>query len=463
PDGQPPADDGQPTDPPPPRDDPPSPRNDRPYADDGQPADDGLTDGPPPRPEDRPPDPGSAARPDGADGHPSGLPADCAGPGDASADSGPAGSEPAGSEPAGRPGEDRSPCDDGTARGGAPGGSSAGPAAAGCDADPPPGAGDLPGWWPDIPCPGDADAPPDTGEPPDPVIGLASQPDDDDDDWPQLPSPDWPALPALLPVAGDPAPAHGDAARARAGLLDVLLPWSSLAGDSREPGLLGRIGPISVLQARQLLYLAVLSPSTQWRVIVTGDDGRAVAVERARPPWQTHAPDTAPNVTGVVGRVTVTFRASALTTPAVTPPAETDGCPPLLRGIAAMVLRTASRAAARARTQAERDADASGCAHTTASASYRPPPRVREHVAARDKTCRFGPCGQPAWRTDIDHTIPWHKGGRTCRCNLGGCCRTHHLIKHLPGWQLEQPQPGNFRWTTPAGRSYLVKPDPYPV
>ena len=44
-----------------------------------------------------------------------------------------------------------------------------------------------------------------------------------------------------------------------------------------------------------------------------------------------------------------------------------------------------------------------------------------------------------------------------------GCCRTHHLIKHLPRWQLQQPQPGTFRWTTPAGRSYLVTPDPYPV
>jgi hypothetical protein len=128
-----------------------------------------------------------------------------------------------------------------------------------------------------------------------------------------------------------------------------------------------------------------------------------------------------------------------------------------------MVLAAAERAAARARAEAGPDAVAGGCAHTTASAAYRPPPRLREHVAARDRTCRFAPCGQPAWRTDIDHTLPWHHGGLTCKCNLGGCCRTHHLIKHLPGWHLEQPQPGTFRWTTPAGRSYLVRPDQYPV
>ena len=98
-----------------------------------------------------------------------------------------------------------------------------------------------------------------------------------------------------------------------------------------------------------------------------------------------------------------------------------------------------------------------------ASAAYRPPPRIREHIAARDITCRFTTCGQPAWRADLDHTVPWHKGGRTCPCNLGGFCRTHHKIKALPGWQVEQSRPGTFRWTTPAGRSYLAEPDPYPV
>jgi hypothetical protein len=128
-----------------------------------------------------------------------------------------------------------------------------------------------------------------------------------------------------------------------------------------------------------------------------------------------------------------------------------------------MVIRAAARAAARAQAQADEDAAAGGCAHATATDAYRPPPRLREHIAARDKTCRFGPCGQPAWRTDLDHTVPWNQGGLTCRCNLGGFCRTHHLVKHLPGWQVEQPQPGTFRWITPAGRSYLVEPDPYPV
>ena len=326
----------------------------------------------------------------------------------------------------------------------------------------------LPGCWPDIPCPTDADAPPDTGDPPDPPSALNNQLDDEDDDWPQLPSPDWPSLPAQLPAAFDTAPVHRGAAApngrvpARAGLLDVLLPWSSLTSGGYEPGMLGRIGPVSSMQAQQLLILAVRCPTTEWRVIVTGDDGRALAVERARPclPGQVRKPSAraaAANATGVIGRITVTIRASTLGE------ADSSACPPLLRASAAAIRAAARRAAARANAEAALDAEAAGCAHNTASAAYRPPPRIREFIAARDKTCRFDTCGQPAWRTDIDHTRPWHKGGLTCRCNLGGCCRTHHKIKQLPGWRLEQPQPGTFRWTTPAGRSYQVRPDPYPV
>jgi hypothetical protein len=94
-----------------------------------------------------------------------------------------------------------------------------------------------------------------------------------------------------------------------------------------------------------------------------------------------------------------------------------------------------------------------------ATSAYRPSPLIREYVIARDLTCRFPYCGQPAWRGDLDHTHPWHKGGRTCRCNLGPLCRFHHILKQLLGWTLTQPRPGVFQWTTPAGRVYAVGPD----
>ncbi|HTX81924.1 MAG TPA: HNH endonuclease signature motif containing protein, partial [Streptosporangiaceae bacterium] len=292
-----------------------------------------------------------------------------------------------------------------------------------------------------------------------------------DDDWPQLPPPDWPPLPAYLPavpaagpgVAADGSGPSSASLLARTGLLDVLIPWTTLTGRSREPAVLGRIGPISSWQARELLALATRNPATQWRVILTSDDGRALAVQHARPPRHTRISPAGPagqGMTGVIGRVTITIRASTLSTPAAQPRPDS---PLTIQHIAPAILAAAVRAAESGHRARHDSAGAGGCGHHMASGSYRPPPRIREWVAARDRTCRFGPCGQPAWRTDIDHTIPWHKGGPTCPCNLGGCCRTHHQIKQLPGWHLHQPQPGTFTWTTPASRTYHTQPDPYPV
>ena len=104
-----------------------------------------------------------------------------------------------------------------------------------------------------------------------------------------------------------------------------------------------------------------------------------------------------------------------------------------------------------------------GCGHQNATTAYRPTPRLREFVVARDGTCTFPPCGQPAWRADLDHTIPWHRGGPTCGCNLSARCRTHHKIKQLPGWRLSQPRLDTMVWTTPAGRTYIVEPNRYPI
>ena len=109
------------------------------------------------------------------------------------------------------------------------------------------------------------------------------------------------------------------------------------------------------------------------------------------------------------------------------------------------------------------DTTAGRCAHTTATPGYRPPPRLKEYITARDLTCRFPRCRQPAWRGDLDHTIPYDNGGLTCRCNLGGLCRNHHILKHHPDWQLAQTTPGHFTWTTPSGRTHTTTPDTHPL
>ena len=279
----------------------------------------------------------------------------------------------------------------------------------------------------------------------------------DDDLQPgSRPPPSWPEVTAFLP----PGPsAMGNLSPAGGGLLDLQLPWSTLTGDSAEPGHLSRIGPITPAQARYLVDLAVADPAVQWRVIVTDPGGQAVAVTRVPAvsdgrdsPAGTGSPDRAGSGAqpGLVRRVTLTISLDYLNcSPA--------GDRPL---IGERALRAAGLAAERASRQAEADAAAAdGCAHEQASLAYRPPPRLREYVVARDVTCRFPTCRQPVWRCDLDHSVPYDKGGRTCSCNLGGLCRFHHQVKQHRRWQLSQPTPGIFTWTTPAGRAYRTEPD----
>ena len=97
------------------------------------------------------------------------------------------------------------------------------------------------------------------------------------------------------------------------------------------------------------------------------------------------------------------------------------------------------------------------------AAGYRVPDRLRRWITARDRTCRNPVCRQPATRCDQDHTLAYHRGGRTCPCGLGSLCRIHHQLKQLPGWHLTQDANGRFTWTTPAGLTYHQEPHCYPV
>ena len=60
---------------------------------------------------------------------------------------------------------------------------------------------------------------------------------------------------------------------------------------------------------------------------------------------------------------------------------------------------------------------------------------------------------------DIDHTLPWVKGGPTETCNLGLLCRLHHLFKHSLGCELLQLASGVFAWKFPSGLEYVTTPD----
>ena len=90
--------------------------------------------------------------------------------------------------------------------------------------------------------------------------------------------------------------------------------------------------------------------------------------------------------------------------------------------------------------------------------SYRPPADLHRHVRTRDRSCRFPGCLRDASRCQQDHTIPYARGGRTAAHTLGELCTHHHRLKHHAGWQLYQPSPGTFEWTTPTGARHTVRP-----
>ncbi len=356
--------------------------------------------------------------------------------------------------PGNDPGGPSDPSDPGDP-GGGPEGNTPGNSVSG-DEVPPPGDQDAPGDQEDYPCPSDSPAGP--GGP------AENAENAENDGWQDCgPPPDWPGLPVIppafaRPVAGGAGPVSG--------LLDVSLPWRVLAGASDGPGYLGRIGPVPASQARQLADCAVRDPAAEWRIIITTPAGQAIAVTRIpRPPGVggLRQPGTGPGA-GLVGRVTLTISEDILTrAPPGTGSQQGPGPGPDPRGqILRLALHAAARAAARAHTAAAADAAAGRCAHTAASPGYRPPPRLRDHVTARDLTCRSPVCRQPAWRGELDHTIPWDQGP-TCTCNLGGVCKADHLIKHHPDWKLAQTAPGMFTWTTPSGRIFTATPDTHPL
>ena len=92
--------------------------------------------------------------------------------------------------------------------------------------------------------------------------------------------------------------------------------------------------------------------------------------------------------------------------------------------------------------------------------TYLPPQHLVDFLTARDRTCRFPSCSQPARVTDIDHAQPWEEGGKTSAANLGLLCRRHHRMKTHDGWKLQSHDDGSCTWTSPVGKEIFVPARP---
>ena len=91
---------------------------------------------------------------------------------------------------------------------------------------------------------------------------------------------------------------------------------------------------------------------------------------------------------------------------------------------------------------------------------YEPPQALVDFLLARDRTCRFPGCRQPASRSDIDHAQSWESGGETKPENLGLLCRRHHRLKTHGRWDLVSNSDGSCEWTSPVGKKYFVPARP---
>ncbi len=310
-------------------------------------------------------------------------------------------------------------------------------------------------------------------EPGEPDHGDTDGPDPDDTSGDARNAMAWPLMPAQAGFAAPGCPGLPAWLRPKdPGRIRLTVAWRSLTGIGPEPGDLSWTGPVTPAQARELAAVAAADPDCTWRLIVTDDEGRAIAIATLRTRRTAGA-----GPPGLVSEVTVTIKrslAAALGGDGQAAswvagalqrlsPGEGRANFGKLADLLARAVPAANLAAAEAAARAAADTMAGGCAHTMEVPGYRVPDRLRRWLNTRDRTCRNPVCRQPAARCDQDHTVAYDSGGRTCSCGLGALCRAHHQLKQLPGWQLTQDAQGYFTWRTPAGLTYRKEPHRYPV
>jgi Domain of unknown function (DUF222) len=364
-------------------------------------------------------------------------------------------SAPPDTGPAGKPvtsggrGEPSAPPDTGASGGRGDAGSPDGVAAAGRAAGP--GAASVPGSVGSPAWAGVAGEPGDLGP-----AGISSFPG-------QAGSPGGPGVPVFSGASGSlgspdvpgAAASPGSAAggRAPAGMINLTMPLGTWLGLSQSPGEVPGFGPLDAGDSRALARAMAAHPRTRWCLTITDQTGRPIAhgcIPRRGPPGPDPGPPgPSPGPPGP-SPGTSGLKVSAGPGPGTSGPKVSAGPGPGAR-IAAWMAGTPLRWL-----------ETGQCAHRRESASYRPPPGLQHLIRIRQQLCVFPGCGRPARRCDLDHTLAYHRGGRTCECNLAPLCRKHHHTKQAHGWTLDQPEPGIMTWTTPTGRRYTTRPTDYP-
>ncbi len=232
--------------------------------------------------------------------------------------------------------------------------------------------------------------------------------------------PGGPGLPATVPdaTAPDAAPSPGGPRGSvnpggprgsvnpggLRGSVNLTMPLTTWLGWTQSPGDVPGYGPVDAEDSRTLASLLARSPGNQWCVTLTGTDGHPVAHACARhgPPSPGQRPTPATLVPGQ--------RASPVHGQRDSPvhgqrPIPTTPVPDWLRGLAFVTLEKGT------------------CSHPRESRGYQPSPSLRHLIQIRNPTCTGPGCRRPATRCDLDHVIPYDRGGRTCECNVHPLCK----------------------------------------
>jgi hypothetical protein len=216
-------------------------------------------------------------------------------------------------------------------------------------------------------------------------------------------------------------------------IINLLVHAGTLFGWDTTPSQASGWGLLNPAETRDIVGAASMHPRTRWCMTVIGPDGTAVAhgCSPGQHPW---SPPPPPD-------------------PEASPPQ------PLRDGPYARKAEQFFEFMRALNLTFEPIAKGT-CDHRHAEEHYTPSRKLQHLVRARSATCTAPGCQAQAVYADLDHTIP-HPEGSTDECNLGPKCRTHHRAKQAPGWKVEQPEPGVFRWTLPSGRGHTTRPDTY--
>jgi hypothetical protein len=104
--------------------------------------------------------------------------------------------------------------------------------------------------------------------------------------------------------------------------------------------------------------------------------------------------------------------------------------------------------------------DDDGVAMAATARQYRIVQTLRMLAILLYRTCTFPDCTRPATHCDIDHRVPFGKGGWTILDNLAPLCRRHHRMKTRKKVTLERVG-GALVWTLPDGQVHITRPKPY--